>query len=345
MLDEPTALIEGYTSYFGFSKNKTGYSGVATYVKPEFMPIKAEEGLSGTLPSARTHEKIGCLENIEEEFTTDELKALDAEGRCVITIHEISTENGIQQLAVFNVYCPRADPDLPDRLTFKLKFNKLLEMRARNLLKNGYWVLINGDINISHREIDHCDPYEDFSQTPSRKWMDHILFNKVDKDDDDLFQDWKINSTNDYDEAEEPIFLDTFRHLWPERKEAFTCWNIKSNCRANNFGTRIDYILTCKEMQSFIVQCDIWPEMEGSDHCPVYAELKVTGKPPSKPPQYCTKNFQEFSGQQQKLSAYFSSHNKRKLDEVESESSSGTLTTGVKKKIKQKNISSFFTKQ
>ena len=214
MLDEPTALIEGYTSYFGFSKKKTGYSGVATYVKPEFMPIKAEEGLSGTLPSAQTHEKIGCLDNIEEEFTTDELKALDAEGRCVITIHEISTENGIQQLAVFNVYCPRADPDLPDRLTFKLKFNKLLEMRARNLLKNGYWVLINGDINCSHREIDHCDPYEDFSQTPSRKWMDHILFNKVDKDDDDLFQDWKIKSTNDYDDEEEPIFLDTFRRCF-----------------------------------------------------------------------------------------------------------------------------------
>ena len=344
MLDEPTALIEGYTSYFAFSRKKTGYSGVATYVKPEFMPIKAEEGLSGILPSAQTHEKIGCLENIEEEFTADELKALDAEGRCVLTIHEISTENGIQQLAVFNVYCPRADPDLPDRLTFKLKFYKLMEMRARNLLKNGYWVLINGDINTSHREIDHCDPYEDFSQTPSRKWMGHILFNKV-EDDDDLSQDWKINSTNDYDDAEEPIFLDTFRHFWPERKEAFTCWNTKSNCRANNFGTRIDYILTCKEMQSFIVQCDIWPEIEGSDHCPVCAELKVKGKPPTKPPLYCTKNFQEFSGQQQKLSAYFSSHNKRKWDQEESESSSETSTAGIKKKIKQKDISNFFMKK
>ena len=342
MLDEPTALIEGYTSYFAFSRKRTGYSGVATYVKPEFTPVKAEEGLAGILPSTQIPDKIGGLENIDEEFTAEELKALDAEGRCVLTIHELSTENGTKQLAVFNVYCPRADPDLPDRLAFKLKFYKLLEIRTKNLLKNGYWVLINGDINTSHREIDHCDPYEDFSQTPSRKWMDHLLLNASDNDEE-LSQDWKISNTDSYDST---IFLDTFRRFWPERKEAFTCWTTKTNCRANNFGTRIDYILTCEEMQSFITACDIWPEMEGSDHCPVYAELKVSGVPPKKPPQYCTKNFQEFAGQQQKLSAYFSAHNKRKMEDSESESNCSTSSTVVvKKRIKQKDISNFFMKK
>ena len=68
MLDEPTALIEGYTSYFAFSRKRTGYSGVATYVKPEFTPVKAEEGLAGILPSAQIPDKIGGLENIDEEL-------------------------------------------------------------------------------------------------------------------------------------------------------------------------------------------------------------------------------------------------------------------------------------
>ena len=45
MLDEPTAFIDGYTSYFSFSRKKTGYSGVATFCKTDFTPIQAEEGL------------------------------------------------------------------------------------------------------------------------------------------------------------------------------------------------------------------------------------------------------------------------------------------------------------
>ncbi len=59
-----------------------------------------------------------------------------------------------------NVYCPRADPEDPDRQAFQLKFYKLLEMRAANLVRSGHRVVIVGDINTSHRRIDHCDPYE-----------------------------------------------------------------------------------------------------------------------------------------------------------------------------------------
>ena len=97
--------------------------------------------------------------------------------------------------------------------------------------------------------------------------MDHILCNKV-ENDQDLPQDWKIFNIN-YD-SKEPLFIDTFRHFWPERKLAFTCWNTEKNCRENNFGTRIDYILTCQPMLETIENCDIQPEIEGSDHCPVF---------------------------------------------------------------------------
>ena len=64
-------------------------------------------------------------------------------------------------LAVINVYCPRADPtDPPARQEFKLRFYKLLEMRACNLVAAGHRVVVVGDVNTSHTRMDHCDPGE-----------------------------------------------------------------------------------------------------------------------------------------------------------------------------------------
>ena len=162
MLDEPTALIDGYTSYFAFSRKRTGYSGVATFCKAEFTPFQAEEGLAGTLPSSKFQDSVCLTENLAQEFPAEELKNLDAEGRCVITVHKIKSEDeqSCENVAVINVYCPRGDPERPERIEYQLKFYKLLEMRARNLIFAGYSVIILGDVNCSHREIDHCDPYE-----------------------------------------------------------------------------------------------------------------------------------------------------------------------------------------
>jgi AP endonuclease-2 len=131
MLDEPTAFIDGYTSYFSFSRKKTGYSGVATFCKTDFTPIQAGEGLGSTLPSSSNSDNIGCNENILQEFSLEELKSLDSEGRCVITQHQIQTEgdnDNVKKLAVINVYCPQDRGG--ERLEYQLKFYKLLEMRA-----------------------------------------------------------------------------------------------------------------------------------------------------------------------------------------------------------------------
>ena len=60
-----------------------------------------------------------------------------------------------------NLYCPRVDPEkLHDRDIFKMKFNKLIELRANALTEAGFYVIIVGDMNISHKRIDHCDPCE-----------------------------------------------------------------------------------------------------------------------------------------------------------------------------------------
>ena len=134
-LDEATAFVEGFTSYFSFSRKRTGYSGekklvvrnlnfllpcipligqgcilihltiaehlvfnvnfiigVATFCKPEFTPSRCEEGLSGTLPSAEFDDAVGHLDGIEDEFSPEELRLLDNEGRCVITCHQLQVK-------------------------------------------------------------------------------------------------------------------------------------------------------------------------------------------------------------------------------------------------------------
>ena len=63
-------------------------------------------------------------------------------------------------LVIINVYCPRAHDDSEERQIFKMKFNKLLELRTNAFAEAGFHIIILGDMNISHKPIDHCDPSE-----------------------------------------------------------------------------------------------------------------------------------------------------------------------------------------
>ena len=71
-------------------------------------------------------------------------------------------EKNNKSLIIINVYCPRVDADKLEeqREIFKMKFNKLLELRANALIAAGFFVIVLGDLNISHKRIDHCDPSE-----------------------------------------------------------------------------------------------------------------------------------------------------------------------------------------
>ncbi|TRY70550.1 hypothetical protein TCAL_11626 [Tigriopus californicus] len=292
MLEEPLALVQGWSSYFAFSRKRTGYSGVATFCRTHVTPIDAQEGL--TYPSAD-------LPDLATEFSSAELKDLEAEGRAVVTVHQLHDD---RTLALFNLYCPRADPERADRLAFKYNFYKLVELRAHHHLRQGHHVLIVGDVNTSHRSLDHCDPYEEFEMHPGRQWLDHLLFppnpktrNTPVQVSEDEEQPWACLNV----QLEPHQFVDTFRHFHPERANAFTCWNTKMNCRSTNYGTRIDYILADRGLIPHLGQCDIHPEIEGSDHCPVKCELNVTV------------NFPEFAGQQQKLSQFLQVRSKRSI--------------------------------
>ena len=153
MLEECHAILPDFTSFFAFSRKRSGYSGVATYCASNATPIDAKEGIAGSVSEYDSESQSRA----DEEFSPEELKELDAEGRAVVTWHQ--TDGG-KSVAVINVYCPRADPERRDRLLYKMKFYKLLEMRADALLRAGNAVIIVGDVNTSHKQIDHCDPYE-----------------------------------------------------------------------------------------------------------------------------------------------------------------------------------------
>ncbi|XP_008276608.1 DNA-(apurinic or apyrimidinic site) endonuclease 2 [Stegastes partitus] len=302
LLDERTAIVDGYNSYFSYSRGRSGYSGVATYCKDSSTPFAAEEGLTGLLTN---HEgAVGCYGD-HTEFSSEELQLLDNEGRAVITQHKVMCQDKEQTLTVINVYCPRADPEKPERKQFKLQFYKLLQCRAEALLKDKSHVIVLGDINTSHRQIDHCDPSDadDFGENPGRKWLNSFLHSVRQEEDSDE------EEPDEEPEVTDPIssgkFVDTFRYFHPSRTNAFTCWSTLTGARQTNYGTRIDYIFAdCQLAKEQFVAADIMPEVEGSDHCPVWGQLSCSLLPSSKPPPLCTRYLPEFAGKQQKLSRF-----------------------------------------
>ncbi|CDQ79269.1 unnamed protein product [Oncorhynchus mykiss] len=313
LLDERTAIVEGYNSYFSFSRGRSGYSGVATYCKDSATPFAAEEGLTGLL-TTNPKGTIGCYGD-SSEFSSEELQLLDNEGRAVLTQHRVMCEDTPETVTVINVYCPRADPEKPERKHFKLQFYKLLQCRAEAILEAGSRVIILGDVNTSHRPIDHCDPdyIDDFEDHPGRKWLNGLLV--------------------DDSEGKDGKFVDTFRHFHPTRSKAFTCWNTMTGARQTNYGTRIDYIFADHPLVKMgFVAADIMPEVEGSDHCPVWGKLCCPLLSSSKLPPLCTRNLPEFAGRQQKLSRFLI-----KMDQQQPNlnplGSAGTTSTGKKRKL------------
>ncbi|XP_016076090.1 PREDICTED: DNA-(apurinic or apyrimidinic site) lyase 2 isoform X2 [Miniopterus natalensis] len=313
VLTEPLAIIEGYNSYFSFSRNRSGYSGVATFCKDSATPVAAEEGLSGVL--AMQKGDVGCYGNMDE-FTQEELRALDNEGRALLTQHKIRTWEGKEKiLTLINVYCPHAGK--PERLAFKMRFYHLLQIRAEALLAAGSHVIILGDLNTAHRPIDHCDAVnlECFEEDPGRKWMDGLLSNL----------DCQGGS---------PVgtFTDSFRCFHPKQEGAFTCWSTVTGARRLNYGSRIDYVLGDRTLVMDTFQDSfLLPEVMGSDHCPVGAVLSVSPVPAKQCPPLCTRFLPEFSGTQLKILHFLVHH---KQDRV-SKQSAQQLSTQTQVQMRQ----------
>lgn len=219
------------------------------------------------------------------------------------------------------MYCPNAGEN-DERLPYKLQFFRALNFRCLDLLKQGYRVIVLGDMNVSHRLIDHCEPDDvaNFSKTPSRIWFDSFL-------------------TDGGGE-----FIDSYRRLYPTKEKSFTCWNTKISARVNNYGTRIDYILLSSQMSNALQDCEIMSDVYGSDHCPVRATLALELASSAKFPAICTKNYKQFSGKQLKISSFVCKRSLTSVDATvnESEPKKAKLTT-LKVNKQQSSLFNFFT--
>ncbi|CDH52865.1 dnase i-like protein [Lichtheimia corymbifera JMRC:FSU:9682] len=276
-LTRDMALVPGYDGYFTFSKIKLGYSGVAIYVKQPLRPYWTEQGITGILNT--TMHSNTSMDDFLSTLST-EARDLDAEGRCIIMC--------LGQLVLINVYLPNES-----RGQFKTDYDACVRWRIDDFLQQGKHVVLVGDINTVHEEIDHCDPanaikkreLKSFNDLPFRGWIDQLI-------------------------APKGPMLDLCRKYHPDRKGMFTCWNTRLNSRPANFGVRIDYVLASCGLEQEFTFADIRNDIMGSDHCPVYADLRddscvISNASDSEPSAILAANFDEFSNRQKKLSMYF----------------------------------------
>ena len=166
----------------------------------------------------------------------------DKEGRTLIT--------EFPSFILFNIYFPNGKQS-QGRLDFKLDFYDTFLAYADNLKVKGKNIIVCGDFNTAHREIDLARPKENEKISGflpiERAWIDTFI---------------------------DHGYIDTFRHFYKE-PDQYTWWDMKSRARERNVGWRIDYFFVNNEYLSNLKNAFIMQDVMGSDHCPIGIEIKV----------------------------------------------------------------------
>lgn len=207
------AIQTAYPSLSWNPAQRPGYSGTATWAK--------------TAPDSITH-GFGAPE-------------FDDEGRVIV--HRYG------DVHLYNIYFPNGGRTL-ERVPYKLDFYAYLLEQCDQLHAQGQQIIICGDFNTSHQEIDLANPKSNVKNTgfmpEERAWIDRYL---------------------------EHGFVDAFRALYPEKVE-YTWWTFITNARARNVGWRLDYFLVSPTLIPRVQDVINHNEVMGSDHCPVTLVLK-----------------------------------------------------------------------
>ncbi len=212
-LDADLKEPPGYHAYWNYPERK-GYSGVAVFTREKPLSVRYDFGASG----------------------------LDLEGRVIIAEYPAFT--------LFNVYFPNGKMG-PERLSYKLTFYDVFLQYADSLKEAGKKLVICGDVNTAHNEIDLARPKENSKVSgflpEERAWMDRFLARG---------------------------YVDTFRHFNKEPNH-YTWWDYKSGARARNVGWRLDYFFISENLLPSVTQAFIMSDVMGSDHCPAGIVLKT----------------------------------------------------------------------
>ncbi|WP_169777185.1 exodeoxyribonuclease III [Campylobacter mucosalis] len=167
----------------------------------------------------------------------------DSEGRVL--------EHHFGDVVLFNIYFPNGQKD-DERLSYKMAFYKAFLAYCDEILKSGKEIIICGDVNTAHTEIDLKNPKANAKTSGflpiERAWIDELLSHG---------------------------FIDTFRHFYPQKTDAYSWRSYRFNARAKNVGWRIDYFFISNGLKNRLKNAFIMPEILGSDHCPVGIEIEL----------------------------------------------------------------------
>ena len=203
----------GYNVFIN-SADRKGYSGVTTFSKIKPKNVKKGFGI--------------------EKF--------DREGRTLITEFD--------NFVLFNIYYPNGKKN-QERLEFKLDFYDTFLSYADNLKAEGKNIVVCGDFNTAHKEIDLARPKENEKISGflpiERAWIDTFI---------------------------DHGYIDTFRYFNKE-PDQYTWWSMRTRARERNVGWRLDYFFVNKEFIKNVKNAFIMQDVMGSDHCPVGIELEV----------------------------------------------------------------------
>ena len=150
---------------------------------------------------------------------------------------------------VTTVYVPNSQRELT-RLGYRMEWEEAFLGYIKNLEKTKP-VIYCGDLNVAHQEIDLKNPKTNRHNAGFTD-EERNCFTKVLKSG----------------------FLDTFRHLYPEARDAYSWWSYMGQARAKNVGWRIDYFVVSESLNEKLADAKIHSQIMGSDHCPVELDLK-----------------------------------------------------------------------
>jgi exodeoxyribonuclease-3 len=212
-LDTDVREPMGYHVYWNYPERK-GYAGVAVFTKDEPASVRYDFGKSRP----------------------------DLEGRAIIAEYPGFT--------LFNVYFPNGKANA-ERLKYKMTFYDVFLKYADSLKASGKKLVVCGDVNTAHKEIDLARPKENAKLSgflpEERAWIDKFIAHG---------------------------YADTFRHFNKEPNQ-YSYWDIKTGARARNVGWRIDYFFVSENLLPSVTKAFIMSEVMGSDHCPVGIVLKT----------------------------------------------------------------------
>lgn len=208
-----TLNLPGYHQFWNYAEKK-GYSGTAIFAKKE--PLSLRLGLG--------------------------VPELDTEGRLITLEYE--------NFFLVTCYTPNAQPELA-RIHHRLRWEDAFRTYLVGLDQEKP-VLICGDLNVAHNEIDLKNPASNRGNAG--------------------FSDQEREAFGQLISAG---FTDSFRHLYPEQTGAYSWWSYWFHAREKNAGWRIDYFLVSDRVKDQIQEASIHPEIFGSDHCPVELDIDL----------------------------------------------------------------------